>query len=96
MIPSDKPSGKPTQESSSPINPSQELQINPNLSLGMEVRGRLIRTVDKSVLYDNTWKYEGGSHVFAEWAANDAQLFAEEFERAYDKLAGQLSSSIFQ
>ena len=78
------------------MDPSQELKINPPLSLGMEVRGRLIRTADKSVLYDNTWKYEGGSHVFAEWAANDAQLFAEEFERAYDKLAGQLSLSIFR
>jgi len=78
------------------IDPYRELGINPSLSLGMEVRGRLIRTVDKSVLYDNTWKYEGESHVFADWAANDAQLFEEEFERAYDGLAGQLSSSIFQ
>ena len=32
------------------IDPSQELKINPRLSLGMEVRGRLIRTVDKVVL----------------------------------------------
>jgi hypothetical protein len=75
--------------------PSQELQINPPLSLGMEVRGRLIRTADKVVLYDNTWKYEGGSRLFTEWAANDAKLFAEEFERAYDGLAGQVVTSIF-
>ena len=78
------------------LDPYQELQINPPLSLGMEVRGRLIRTADKVVLYDNTWKYEGEPHVFAEWAANDAQLFAAHFERAYDELAGQLSSSIFR
>jgi len=78
------------------MDPSQELKINPLLSLGMEVRGRLIRTADKVVLYDNTWKYEGESHVFAEWAANDAQLFAAHFERAYDELAGQLSTSIFR
>jgi len=79
----------------SPIDPYRELEINPSLSLGMEVRGRLIRTADKVVLYDNTWKYEGGSHVFSEWAANDAQLFAAEFVKAYDELAQQLSSSIF-
>jgi len=76
--------------------PSQELQINPPLSLGMEVRGRLIRTADKVVLYDNTWQHEGESRLFAEWAANDAQLFAEEFERAYRALAEQLSTSIFR
>ena len=78
-----------------PIKPSQELQINPLLSLGMEIRGRLIRTGDKVVLYDNTWQYEGGAHLFAEWAANDAQLFAEEFEHAYDGLANQVVTDIF-
>lgn len=85
-----------SEEKDSLINPYQELQINPPLSLGMEVRGRLIRTTDKVVLYDNTWQYEGESHVFAEWAANDAQLFVAHFERAYDELAGQVSTSIFQ
>ena len=85
-----------SEEKASLLNPSQELQINPPLSLGMEVRVRLIRTADKVVLYDNTWKYEGESHLFTEWAANDAKLFAGEFERAYDELAGQLSSSIFR
>jgi hypothetical protein len=76
--------------------PSQELQINPPLSLGMEVRGRLIRTADKVVLYDNLWTYKGASRLFAEWAANDAKLFAEEFEVAYDSLAGQISTGIFK
>ena len=71
------------------------LKINPPLSLGMEVRGRLIRTADKAVLYDNTWKREGEAHLLAEWAANDAQLFGEEFERAYDVLAGQMVTTIF-
>ena len=60
------------------------------MSLGMEVRGRLIRTADKVVLYDNTWKYEGVSRLFTEWAANDAQLFTEELEQAYDGLANQV------
>jgi len=77
------------------IDPYRELGINPSLSLGMEVRGRLIRTADKVVLYDNTWKYEGGSHVFAEWAANDAKLFVEEFERAYDGLSSQVVTALF-
>ena len=75
--------------------PSQDLRINPSLSLGMELRSRLIRTTDKVVLYDNTWKREGGSHVFAEWAANDAQLFSKEFERAYHELAHQLVTGMF-
>jgi len=78
----------------SPIDPYRELKINPRLSLGMEVRGRLIRTTDKVVLYDNIWKYEGGSHVFTEWAANDAQPFAEEFVKAYGELANQIVDTI--
>ncbi len=73
-----------------------ELHINPFLSLGMEVRGRLIQVKDKVVLYENIWTYSGESRLFAEWAANDAQLLSDEFDRAYDGLAGQISTSIFQ
>ena len=76
-------------------DPYEELQINPPLSLGMEIRGRLIRTADKVVLYDNTWQHEGESHVFTEWAAHDARLFAEEFERAYDVLADKVVTTMF-
>jgi len=75
--------------------PSQVLKIKPTLSVGMEVRGRLIRTADKVVLYDNTWQHEGGARIFTQWAANDALLFTEEFERAYDGLAGQVVNTIF-
>jgi len=75
--------------------PYQVLQISPPLSLGMEVRGRLIRMADKVVLFDKTWKYEGASHLFGEWAANDAKLFVDEFERAYDMLSGQMVPAIF-
>ena len=79
----------------SKIDLYRELEMNPPMSLGMEVRGRLIRTADRVVLFDNTWKYEGESHVFVEWAAHDAQLFAEEFERAYAYLARQVVVTIF-
>ena len=75
--------------------PSQVLQINPPLSLGMEVRGRLIRTADKVVLYDNTWQYEGASYLFTDWAANDAKLFGEEFDHVYHVLAKYMVTTIF-
>ena len=79
----------------SPIDPYRELEINPPMSLGMEVRGRLIRTADKVVLFDNTLKYEGGSRLFTEWAAHAAQPFAEEFVKAYSELANQIVDTIF-
>jgi hypothetical protein len=78
----------------SPIDPYRELEINPSLSLGMEVRGRLIRTADKVVLYDNTWKYDGGARLFTEWAAHVAQPFAEEFVKAYGELANQIVDAL--
>ena len=84
-----------SKKGESPIDPYREFRLNLPLSLGMELRGRLIRTADKVVLYDNTWEYEGEPHVFAEWAANDAQLFAGHFDRAYDELAIDLSRSMF-
>jgi hypothetical protein len=80
----------------SKIDPYRELEINPSLSLGMEVRGRLIRTTDKVVLYDNTWKYDGGARLFTEWAAHVAQPFAEEFVKAYGELANQIVDTIFK
>jgi len=95
MLPSGKPAGKGAKESWDPVNPSEELQINPPLALGMEVRGRLIRTADKVVLFDNTWAHEGESHVFADWAANDAKLFVKELERAYDQLSNQIVTTVF-
>lgn len=93
MIPSNEPRMNPSDE----LKPDlyRELQINPELTLGMEARGRLIRTADKVVLFDYTWKYEGERHVFAEWAADDARLFEAEFGRAYDTLSEQMVSTIF-
>jgi hypothetical protein len=85
-----------SKKDESPIDLYRELEINPSLSLGMEVRGRLIRTADKVVLYDNTWKYEGGARLFTEWAAHAAQPFAEEFVKAYGELANQVVATIFK
>ena len=76
-------------------SPSKVLQINPPLSLGMEVRGRLIRTADKVVLYDNTWQHEGASYLFTDWAADDAKLFGEEFDHIYHVLAKYMVTTIF-
>ncbi len=75
--------------------PSQELKINPPLSLGMELRVRLIRNVDKVVLYDNTLIEEGEAHLFTEWAADDARLFSQELERAYGVLAQKVAEALF-
>jgi hypothetical protein len=93
MIPSNEAEMKPSAILKP--DPYRELQINPELTLGMEVRGRLIRTADKVVLFDNTWEHEGNAHLFAEWAANDARLFAAELERAYDVLSNTIVTTIF-
>lgn len=75
--------------------PSTILKIDPPLALVMETRGRLIRTKDRTVLYDQTWAYQGGDRTFAEWGAEQGKPLAEEFERAYDELAKQIVDRIF-
>ncbi len=76
-------------------HPSEILKIDPPLALVLEARGRLIRTKDRTVLYDRTWSYQGGARTFTEWGAEEGKPFAEEFERAYAGLANQTVEHIF-
>jgi hypothetical protein len=85
-----------SEDGQSLIDPKQELEINPSLSLGMEARVRLIRTADQVVLYDKTGVYTGGYFLFAEWAADNAHLFGLEIERAYQDLANRVVNKILR
>lgn len=69
--------------------------INRPLSLRVQLRVRLIRLQDSRVVYQNGWTYEGQTRTFAEWANDNAKLFSEEFDRAYQWLAGETVVNIF-
>jgi hypothetical protein len=60
---------------------------NPALSMFMDVRVRVIRTVDGRTLSKEVLNYISTERTFAEWASNDAQPFKEEIEICYATLA---------
>lgn len=72
-----------------------EGKINPDLSLYMILQVRLINLANNAELFKDTFTYVGEKHKFAEWAANDAQLFRQEFDRCYQNLAENMMQGIY-
>lgn len=72
-----------------------EGKINPDLSLYMILQARLVNLINNAELFKNTFAYEGEKHKFAEWSANDAQLFRQEFDRCYQNLAENMMQGIY-
>jgi hypothetical protein len=77
------------------FNLTGEKDVNPPLALVMNVRTRLIRSADDTMLYDSTLEFMSGTRTFTEWAANDAQQFIEELDRAYQSLAEKIVDELF-
>lgn len=72
------------------------LEINPPLKFFMTLRARLIRIEDGEVVYDAMLLYESEvSRKFDLWAANEAQLFKEEFGPCYPTLAEKIVEEVF-
>ena len=57
--------------------------INPAVALCVDAEARWIRTRDGREIYSCPIQYRGEARHFTTWAANDAQLFREELQRAY-------------
>ncbi len=70
--------------------------INPPLPLVMSTRARLVKANDGTELYAGTWVYQSRTRKFVEWAANDAQPFREEVDRASQSLATEIGDVLFQ
>lgn len=70
-------------------------RINPSLMLLTTVRARLLRSVDSTVLYAYTAEYRGATHTFTEWGANNAQMFCDEINRGYHRLAADIVDQVF-
>jgi len=66
--------------------------INPPLRLFVAAGIRLIRVKDGKVFHSRNfiYEYESDLHKFSEWAANNAQPFKEELDRAFSYLAMQI------
>lgn len=72
-----------------------EGQIQPDLSMYMILQARLVNSATNEELSNKTFTYQGEKHKFADWAANDARLFTEEFDRCYQKLAEDVMREIY-
>ena len=67
----------------------------PLVFLFMIGRARLVRVADGKELYANEFRYDSPPRGLAEWAASDAQVFAEELERGYRDLAERMNDELF-
>ena len=72
-----------------------EWGVDPPLAILMDVRTRLIRLEDGALLYDHTFPYRSGVHLFTEWAAHDGQLFREGLDSGYQTLAREIVEELF-
>lgn len=69
--------------------------INPPLALIVQVGTRLLRVEDGTTLYASTLEYRSRTRKFVPWAANDAQLFRDELNRAAQSLAEKIVEDVF-
>ncbi len=69
--------------------------INPPLALVMNVETRLVPAEDRGTHYEATLEYRSRTRKFTEWAADNAQPFREELERAVHSLAGRIVEEVF-
>ncbi len=75
--------------------------VNPPLQLVVQACARLIRTADGTTLYTlppvatHPLAYASPGRKFVEWGAEDARLFREELDRAYQTLAEKIVEELF-
>lgn len=69
--------------------------INPPIEFFMNLRLKLIRTIDGEMVYVTTMRYEGKKLKFADWSANNAQSFREEFNLSYLNLSERIVDKLF-
>ncbi|MBI5875754.1 MAG: hypothetical protein HZB81_07950 [Deltaproteobacteria bacterium] len=72
-----------------------EGRVQPDLSMYMILQARLVNSATNEEIFNKTFSYQGEKHKFADWAANDARLFTEEFDRCYQKLAEDVMREIY-
>lgn len=69
--------------------------INPPLALMMNVETRLVPAEDRGTHYEAALEYRSRTRKFTEWAADNAQPFREELERAIHSLAERIVEEAF-
>jgi hypothetical protein len=69
--------------------------INPPIEFFMNLRLKLIRTIDGEMVYVTTMRYEGKKLKFADWSANNAQSFREEYKLSYLNLSERIVDKLF-
>jgi hypothetical protein len=70
--------------------------VNPPLKLALSANARLVSAADELELYSCTLAHtNAAARKFTEWAADDARLFREEFDRACRVLAGRMVDKLF-
>ena len=73
------------------IDPTSKRAVNPNLYLSLSAAIRLIRVADGKMIYGEQFVDQWSNALkFSEWAANDAELFREALDHAFQYLAGRM------
>lgn len=68
---------------------------DPLLSFSVTVRVKLICLADSSMLYANEFRYKSPERKLSYWLQNDARLFMEQLERAYQSLSEKIVDELF-
>ncbi len=68
---------------------------DPAIAFFMNIRERLVRTSDGSVLYENKLIYRSAKRKFSLWSKNNAEVLSAEFDRAYQGLAEKVVEETF-
>jgi hypothetical protein len=68
--------------------------VNPELSLHLGLRVRLVEARTGRELYYDYLQYRGGQHRFVRWGAEDRRVFADEIEQCLVRLAREVGRQL--
>ena len=74
---------------------SVELLIDAPLVLLVEVRARLFRAADESIVWEGEFTQRAGSQKLTEWGRDNAAEFRRERDRALTALAEEIGATVF-
>lgn len=70
-------------------------EINPLLSLEMDVQVKVIQVRDEKELFSEIFHYTGGQQLFSEWCVDNARPLNDEFDLCYRSFSDKIITALF-
>lgn len=72
------------------------MSVNPQLHIGLRVAMKAVRVSNGMVIYSASHEYQSGDYTAEKWAANEGELFSQELNNCYEKIAETIREDLWR